>query len=447
MFCIIGKIRRTVGRNSLSLLLAVLCFASVASSEGAEISDSQTILQLEKIAAIPDSQRSFELMLLPAMQSWAQALKENPGSFKLHYLLARAYEKMGLEELAQAEILASEAAGTPFREFILACLRKYVLASDFISAMSYYQLAKKYFPDDAAVSITGAILLHSQGNFAEEEELLQAVLKRGKQDLGIATALASVRVVQGRYEEALKLFDRELLLSPDYQPALLGKAKTLERMARYGDCLKIAIPLYLEDTFRPELAQLVASSFSHLGLYRDALQPALVSLAVTADAEQLKQAKRLVVFIWSRLSPNVCRQQLAEVTRVLDKTVYGPRLYFALGDALQNSGFEPEAELQFRTGLKLDRFHARAYLHLAEIYQNYYHNRERAIFNYLRYLHYAGNDNEIQARLARLSAETQRRKDVALRLKRRLQQGAFLTLPRSQALSKNGPDLQGSRSN
>lgn len=398
---------------SASLFLQANAFAIVLSQ-----ADFQTIATIDHIGKQPEEQNE---VISKIMNQAAENISIKADDFRSHFILGKAYDKLGMEELANDEYKKAESAGDPFKHFVLNALKTKVMASDFTDALSYYPFASKFFPADPSVAITHAIQLHSQGHIEEEEKLLSSVMASGTQEVGVMSALAAIKLEKREYEVALALFNRDLAQDPQYEAAILGKALVLSKLRRYGESLALALPLYRRGGWSNyELASLVSDNFAQLGIYEQAYQPALVSLAVARRQSEMDSAKRRVIFAWRHLSAQQRSEGLGEVSAVLDKTVFGARLHFALGDALQQAQYYSEAETQFRTGLVLEPKHARAYLHIAEIYETYHHKKSTAIINYLKYLHYSGGDPNIQLRLKRISEENSRNRDIALRLKTRL---------------------------
>ena len=418
------------------LFAAASLMQAPARADSSTIVDNDTLATVDKIAEIDDKDPARVTKLQPLMDHIAGLLAKDPKQFRLHFVLARCYDKIGMEDLAASEDKVAESAGEPFKRFVLAALKEKIFANQFDNALAYNDFASKYYPNDAAVLVAKSVELHRAGKQKEEEALLESAYKESSSEPGICSALASIKAAKGNYEEALKLFDQDLKIKPDYKPAMLGKAKILFETRRYNESLLLAVPLYQEDTLHFELANMVANGFCHLQKYEEAFQPSLVSLAVAMSDEQMKIAKHRIIFIWKRLRVAQRRKGLEEVSAVLDKLTFGPRMHFALAAALQQAGFVQDAELQYRVGLTREKDHARAYLHLGEICQYNYHNLDAAIWNYIKYLRYSGGDPLIQQRVARLTNEEARRKsqsgDVALRLKRKLiqyQKQIYANLP------------------
>jgi tetratricopeptide (TPR) repeat protein len=382
--------------------------------------DLKAIRTVERIQGLSEDPKVLDEQLTPLMEGIAKELKEKPNDYRLHFEMARAYERLGMNEMAADEDHAAESAGKDFAAFAVEALRRKVLASEWDFAMTYFPFAEKYFPKDASVAIIRAIQLGKRGDYAAEEKILQAVLESGQKELGILTVLGSLKAEHGHYREALALFDRDLAMAPQYEPALLGKATVLAKLGYFKQSLAISIPLYLVNPYRRNLAGLVSDSFCHLEQYKNALRPAAVSLAVAGSDSEMETAKKRIALIWPHVSPEERAVEIAGISAVLDSAVsWGARMHFALGDALLKAGFVPEAEVEFNHGLKLQPRHGRAFFHLGEIYQNYYHDNRPAIVYYLRYLSLSG-DPLVKARLARLGEESGRKGDIALRLKRNL---------------------------
>ncbi len=369
-----------------SLLLVHLATFSVAVLADEEKDNHQAMNSVTEISALSTDQSVIRAAIPPVMEKLAEILQKNPKNFRAHFLLARCYEKMGMEELANAEDALAEQGGEEYKRFILSCLKDQVQFNHFDAAVAYNVFAEKYYPKDPTVLITKAFQLHKEGKLDEEEKILSGVLSNQKPEPGVYSAIASLKVRKGDYKTAISLFDKELALYPEYEPASLGKAKTLELMHHYKEALVIATPLYLEAIFHYDLATLMADSFLHLSMYSNALDPTLVALAVAQTPEQMKLAKERIRFLWPRLTPQERTVQLDSATKIIDKTAFGPRLHFAIGDALEKAGLYHEAEFQFRSGLKLEPTHASAYQHLGEIYQQQFHDDRTAFVLYTKYL-------------------------------------------------------------
>ncbi len=400
------------------------CLSTPAAFAQLDENDRALLKIIEQLNEMPADSQSLSNDLLPYMQSAAALLKADPNDYRAHFLLGQAYDKLGMEDLAQSEYEASKHSLKSYRNFVLSALKDKLSNNEFSSALVYYPFARELDPNDSSVIIMDAIELGRQGKIEEEEALLSKVIQSAGTQTGVFSTLGSVRFQQGKYAEAIELFNKELSKSPEFEPALLGKARALEASRHYLECIRIAVPLYLKNTLRFELAELVTRAECQLGRYQEAMQPALVSLAVAKQETQMKRAKNTIIFLWPRLAFEQRQAALKEVSDVLDKTIYGARMHFALGDALQKAGFVHAAEEQFRLGLKLEPRHANAYKHLAEIFQYNYHNRSAAIFNYFKYLSYAGNDELIVKRRQRLIDEAGRYKDVALRIKNKANEKA-----------------------
>ena len=402
----------------LSSITAIVLLQTGAYAGKLSELDEHALASIDTVGKQPEQQND---VLTGIMIQAASNIAAKPDDYRSHFILGKAYEKLGMEELASDEYKKAEESGEQFKEFVLNSLKSKVLASEFAEAMSYYPLAAKFYPKDAAVAITHAIQLHKQGKIEEEEKLLSELSAQGKQDLGVMSALAAIKLEKKQYENALELFDKDLAQNPQYQPAILGKALVLSLLGRHGSSLELALPLYRQGAWSNyELASLVANNFSQLGIYVQAYQPALVSLAVSRRQSELDSAKRRIIFVWKHLSPKQRADGLAEVSEVLNKTMFGPRLHFALGDVLQQADYTQEALAEFRNGLQLEPRHARAYLHIAEIYEKYFHNKSTAMLNYLKYMHYSGGDPLVELRLKRMSLESTRSHDIALRIKRKM---------------------------
>ena len=358
------------------------------------------------------------------IENFIEELNKNPNDFRLHFLLARAYNAIGMDSLADDEDKIAELAGQKYVAFVRKAYDGKVIAGEFLGATAFEPFVEKYSPNDPYLSLVKSIKLRRAGKISEAEAVLRSTLKRAKQSpadarTGLLTSMAALRMEQKQYALAVELFDQELAVNPSYSPALLGKIKALELSGNWGAALRVAIPLYLQNHTQTGLAATVANCLCHTGQYEHAIDPALVSLAMARQEEEMLAAKRRIQLIWSHVPLEHRGKSVMDVSNVFDKTIWGARFHFALGDALQKAGYIEESELQYRLGLRLDPQHASAYLHLAEINKDHYHNPNAAILNYIRYNTLVGGDRKIGTLLRRMSERTLVKHDLARIIKSR----------------------------
>ena len=92
--------------------LLFFCLQTTAFAAGSA-ADLKTIEEVERIRQLPDDQERLAAHLEPLMKNWAGAVSGNSGDFRGHFLLARAYERLGMEDMAGDEDRAADLAGGP----------------------------------------------------------------------------------------------------------------------------------------------------------------------------------------------------------------------------------------------------------------------------------------------------------------------------------------------
>lgn len=341
-----------------------------------------------------------------------ELLRRNPSDFRIHFALARAYETKGMYGMADQEDEFCEKAGQPFKDFILKLFKERIDVLDYAGATALFRYVEKNFPDDPSVLFVGAMVLDRQGRLAEAIENLNRAIERKPDSVGVFTLLGSMRMRQGQYEEAVKLFDAELSQHGAFNPAIIGKGKASERLGRYTTSLKLLSPIYREDPLRAGLPESIADCLIQTGNWAPSATPALFSIATAPKYGELQHAKKRIGVIWPRISPQERERALQTVVAYLRKENNLPRIryfYFAFGDALQKSGFWREAKEVFQEGLRYEPDHGRAFLHLGEIAQYNEHDYEGAINNYQKALEYIPANQKV---------EVETRQMLELRIKR-----------------------------
>ena len=104
---------------------------------------------------------------------------------------------------------------------------------DYEKADQYYRKALKLAPDDAGRYIFLGALLAVKGDLEAAEQVHRDGTRCSKGDIDEAFLnLGLVLRAQERYHEALECFAKALEVTPDYEPALVGK-RDIEKVLEY----------------------------------------------------------------------------------------------------------------------------------------------------------------------------------------------------------------------
>jgi tetratricopeptide (TPR) repeat protein len=183
--------------------------------------------------------------------------------------------------------------------------------------------------------------------------------------------LASLRISQSRYKDALALVEEELAHHPEDLAAILAKGQLLLHFGRASEALPLLTKAFHFKTTSPLVdkrlvADMLLRANVAVGNNRDALELGLQMLAATDTAEAVNM--RTIKQRLHRLVKSVPPAELLHVEEVVERECTNPRqvatLRFGLGDVLDRADRTAEAKVMFRKGLELMPMAARGHYRL-----------------------------------------------------------------------------------
>ena len=309
------------------------------------------------------------------------------------------------------------------------------------AAADYLGYVVERFPDDPGVLLMQGMIARLHHHYPEAEYFYERAQKLHPEMTGTRTALASLRMVSGKYGEALKLVDEELAAHPSDLSAALAKGQILVLLGRAPE----AIP-YLERAYgfkttsvlvdKRMIANMLMSAHSLAGNNAEALEYGFKTLAATRgrDHKSMMLIKlKLVPLLRSFPDAEILNIE-ATIERQCTSVEQLATLRFALADILDVDGHAEAAVHLYRRGLELmpsaarghyrlgtrlikDRDYANGYLYAREAYLE--NPTDSAIVNtYVRFNQRLNN----------------RKRDIAWELKDLLRGGCVTDLVGAQPL-------------
>ena len=136
-------------------------------------------------------------------------------------------------------------------------------------------------------SIVCLVIFTSITNIEAQEEILPLKGENVKDWHAIAAALIS----NGRYEEAIKYYDKILEIDPEDQKALLNKGSVLKNLERYEEAIKYYDKILEIDPNNVKALANKGIAFAYLQEYEDALIMIDKALLLDPDNEFVKGEK------------------------------------------------------------------------------------------------------------------------------------------------------------
>lgn len=282
------------------------------------------------------------------------ALEANPSNNVAHTALALCYDRLGLPDLAnrEFEIGSTDAPDDPTA--LLKLIRTKVHQGENKSATALLKLAYRKFPKNAEIMFWYGNYLRSCDKNSEASELFARAKTTNQTILGLGSALAETSLERGLFEEAIRDSDQDLKLDKSFPLANELKATALASLCRYDQAIKLFSVAYAQAPFRPGLSEKYAYACYWNGLYRQALEPALVSLALSSySAANNLPAKTLLLEIIPRLPKTTAAQIITGANHKMDRAFRAANYHTAVGDVLDVVGMHDQAIEQYQVAVSM----------------------------------------------------------------------------------------------
>lgn len=197
--------------------------------------------------------------------------------------------------------------------------------------------------------------LQRQGKFAEAERYYRGVLASYGDYIGLLLRLAEVCFLQRHFEDAVKFYERALVVAPGSAAAPNGLGSTLNELGRHQEALVAFAKVADSDALSVDAHCNAGNVLVKLAQHQEAIAQYEVALAGNPDhVPSLNNlgATLLLIQEWERAA--ACFQRALHINSDLITA------HFGLGRALQNMEDHEAAVEAFRTVVALDPSHVLA---------------------------------------------------------------------------------------
>lgn len=354
----------------------------------------------------------------PALLEEISALiKENPNSGRAHYLAGQLLLKGGYSDLAEQEFSKADSLepGNP-----QATLEKFLLkmeADDIGGAWQQFGYVAKRFPNDPSVLLMRSLILESAGKREQAQIFLEQALKSKQQRLGVATAVADVKLRQGNAADALKYVQKDLAKDPHYLRAQVVAGECLMRLQRHQEGLKYLRSAYEANPLDHNFVNVYATNAYRSGHFVEALEPTLLYLATSTTPPEMSQAKAELKTLIKLVPFGEVSKAIAAADAKVKDTPWEGRLQLALGDVYDSIGKRALAVNCYTRGIELVPTMGRPYYRLAIDYEKD-GQYKKALELYERAYTLEPKDEDLKFAFARFWERMRNRKnDIAWQLK------------------------------
>lgn len=309
----------------------------------------------------------------------AKILEKQPNNFRARILLGNSYDILGMPEEAYEQYQLALKAAPNEPTAIVGMIKAETKTGRMHIAEALVKDALKRFPNNPEVKFWAGNFLFAKGQVKEAEAMFATAITSNKAIFGLPSALAVIRYQQKRYDEALFLAKKDLAKDPTSVLANELAGMSLMKLHRYSEAAKPLAVAFNANPLKSIMAEEYAQALYWKGNYTEALRPALVAMAATANLYSNDAFAKNVV---GRILRHVNKKQLAEaISEVsgklgIDKSA---AFHFALGDVLDKYRFRELAIQQYKRGLEIEPGFGRAWYRLALDLENYAHDYPEAL--------------------------------------------------------------------
>lgn len=353
------------------------------------------------------------------LQKLSDYIKAHPDDPDGHFVIANAYNRLGMDGMYAEEMEKGWRLSPTSVLYLLAALKARAVTEDRSRYERLVDEAFQTFKNDAGMLEKLGQLFLDNGQTQLAVRFLSQAVDLQPKNLQVRCSYCNCLLAMRRYKELIAstgpLVENEKTLT---------LANLLRGVAYYNLNLPYrALPLlekaYIGAPDRPEVAEAYFDCLRRLGKDSQALQPALMALALQPPfAKHMNDLKIKVRPVIAAAGTRELRDGIKYVGRNIPPTRSLAFFYFALGDLLDKSGRIVHASDCFNAGLFLDPSLGRAYMRLARDWELLGCPAEKVEGLYKQAALRAHEDKEVQARYDRaLSKRPAESKDIAGKIK------------------------------
>lgn len=399
---------------SIMLILPSAALSAAAAKESGASQPTAFAKELDSIQAQLDKEQTDNA----TFDKLGEIISKEPTNYRAHLLLGNCYDKLGLPEQAQEEYRLATKYGPNEPKAYVELIKSQVRLGQPGSAMILLAESRKKFPKDPEVQFWVGNWFLSQNKFPEAEAAYMLAMEQSKYVIGLFSALAEVRLSQGRYAEAIALADGDISLAPQYLMANRVKGLALKQLGRYGQATKPLGIAFKQAPNKEGVAEAYAKCAYWSGHFKEAVFPALITLEQSASMDANNPVeKNLLEQILRKVTDNDLKSGLAAMDMLRRKKTKAA-FHFALGDVLDRIKKPYFAVEQYRLGLEKEPTFYRGWYRLGKDLESYYRDYDQALLCYQKAHAFKPEDREISYSYLRLADRiAQRKSDLSWQLK------------------------------
>ncbi|MBX9666821.1 MAG: tetratricopeptide repeat protein [Candidatus Obscuribacterales bacterium] len=376
-------------------------------------------------AAVPDAQiRALDQKTIDGMakriedgffrdadlEVLTQLVGSQPNNAHAHYAMGVFLEQKGFEQLALDSFTRAVECEPRFSDAHYRRCLLVIRIEEPAVVDKELPVARDLLKNDGAKLFQIGLALEKAQRQADAKQLFEQASRAGRKQSGYGFTCASMRMVQGRFKDALEAIEWDLANDPKDSRALMLKGDILLHLNREADASKAYELAGRANPCSNATAVVAASHLQQLKDNRGALALYLLDLSCNEiSRELLERSKAQIIGLGKVLSDSEFDDTVLSIEGELKKSRRCRAFQFALGDVFDRLGRYDRAIASYESGISAcpsilsDNLPlARGFFRLGKDYEIHLRNYASALDMYRKASILAPQDKEITDRYARL---------------------------------------------
>lgn len=361
----------------------------------------------------------------PLIKKVSAILEKDPGATRARFLLGLLLEKSGYESLALEQYQRCVEEYPQSYDFHYQLLLVSIKARETELMQAELAELKKLAAGDGLKLLQLGLTMENAGFSKFADDLYEEAARARTRAFGVGYALARIRFDQGRFDDAIKCLNWDLVKEPGSVKANMLKGEILLKLGLSREATICYMRAFSKDPCTDDAAHRVSRELVKSGNYEAALGPALTDfLCKGSDKEKLEESKKFARLILNKVPNRIVEESVQAVARAAPTDSHRQFFYLAVGSLFDDANRKGmamdcyEKALSIRLNPPNDMMLARGYYRLGLDYELWKRKPEEALILYNKSLETLPGAREVEMARKRLAERLENKdSDFSWRLK------------------------------
>ncbi len=352
-------------------------------------------------------------------------LEKDPGATRARFLFGIILEKQGLESLAMEQYRKCIEDSPDQYAYHYRLLLTAIKTKDSDTMLNELMKCKTLAKGDGHFLLQLGLSMENAGYTKLADPLYEEAARANSRAFGVGMSLARLRLRQGRFDEAIRCVNWDLVKEPYNTRGNILKGQILLKLDKQKEATMFFMRAFSKDPCEGQVAGVVARELVKMGKYEAALGPAFCDFLCNAgNRENLEKAKRFARTFIKKVPVDSIKATVNSVASAAPSDGHRQFFFLAVGGFFDEVGYWKLATSAYESALSIhtnppnDQLVARGYYRLGLEKELRLREPEEALALYKKSLAIYPVDKEVSLAVERLERRMKNRsRDFAGRLK------------------------------